>query len=337
MVRLLAIFAPAYALLAAIGIVSILKPFFTLLKEAPRIVVKTKRGIARVSKEYSGVAIFLIFIIVLSNVAFMPQNSGVPRVYGSAYVPIAISAGSLPLGGSDLRVPVAEWTDMLKYTDTELNSTDVVASWWDYGYWLGIIGNVTTLADNATVNATQIENVGYIMMANETQSLKMAKLYDAKYILVFVTLQVRQVAENSFTATFGAWGDEAKWYWMARISGGANPRLTREGFMDNQTGWVDETAFGGADTQTGQFVWNDKGTNSTIYKLMSYAKDIWGTQVGQSASIVTDISGIVPTYFKQKYIAGLTPSSLSYSGIVPLVALYEIDWEKYNADFNITG
>jgi asparagine N-glycosylation enzyme membrane subunit Stt3 len=53
MVRILAVFAPAFALLAAMGVVSMLKPFFTLLREAPRIVVKTKRGLARVSKEYS--------------------------------------------------------------------------------------------------------------------------------------------------------------------------------------------------------------------------------------------------------------------------------------------
>ena len=156
MVRLLAVFAPAYSLLAAVGIVSLLKPFYTLLREAPRIVVKTKRGLSRVSKEYSGIAIFLVFILVVTDLAFMPQNSGVPRAYGSAYTPLAISASSLPIGAD-----VPEWSNMLQWTQSNLNSGTVVCAWWDYGYWLGILGNVTTLADNATVNATQIENVGY--------------------------------------------------------------------------------------------------------------------------------------------------------------------------------
>lgn len=226
MVRILAVFAPAFALLASMGIVSLLKPFFTLLREAPRVVVKTKRGLARVSKEYSGIAIFLVFIILVTDLAFTPQNSGIPRVYGSAYVPIAISAGSLPLGGSTLQTPVDEWSDMLSWTANNLNSGTIVCSWWDYGYWLGILGNVTTLADNATINATQIENIGYIFMANETQSLKVLREYNASYILVFITLYVQQSSTTgTYIADFGQWGDEAKWSWMARISGGAENRF----------------------------------------------------------------------------------------------------------------
>src|SRR3990170_1804815 len=53
LVRLLVIFAPAFSLIASIGVFGILKPFFTLLKEAPNLAMKTKRGLARVSKEYS--------------------------------------------------------------------------------------------------------------------------------------------------------------------------------------------------------------------------------------------------------------------------------------------
>jgi len=97
MVRLLAIFAPAFSLLVAVGVVGILKPFYTLLKEAPQVVTKTKRGIARVSKEYSGVAIFLVFILLATQFAFAPQNNGIPRVYGSAYAPLTVTSGSIPL------------------------------------------------------------------------------------------------------------------------------------------------------------------------------------------------------------------------------------------------
>ena len=43
MVRLLAIFAPAFAVIAAIGIVGVIKPFYTLLKETPRTLAKSKR------------------------------------------------------------------------------------------------------------------------------------------------------------------------------------------------------------------------------------------------------------------------------------------------------
>jgi asparagine N-glycosylation enzyme membrane subunit Stt3 len=318
--------------LAAVGIVSLLKPFYTLLREAPRIVVKTKRGLSRVSKEYSGIAIFLVFILVVTDLAFMPQNSGVPRAYGSAYTPLSISASSLPIGAD-----VPEWSNMLQWTQSNLNSGTVVCAWWDYGYWLGILGNVTSLADNATVNATQIENIGFIFMANETQSLKMLKQYDAKYILVFITLRITQSSSGYYFADFGTWGDEAKWSWMARISGEASTRLLKSGFMDEQSAWTDETKFGYTDSTTRAWVWNDAGTNSTVYRLMSFAKDRWGEVSGTPNSVVTNMGGVQPIYFKEAYFSGEDTNPFAYGGIVPIVALYEIDWAKYNSDFGITG
>jgi dolichyl-diphosphooligosaccharide--protein glycosyltransferase len=326
MVRLLVIFAPAFSLLVAIGILGILKPFYTLLREAPHIGVKTKRGLARVSKEYSGIAIFLVFLLVVTNLAFSPQSGGVPRVYGSAYAPITISAASLPIAPAE---PVQEWLNMISWTQNNLESTTVVCSWWDYGYWLGILGNVTTLADNATVNSTQIENIGFIFMANETQSLKMLALYDAKYILVFTTLGISSSSSGSYyVASPAGYGDEGKWMWMARISGQARDRFIQEGLIDENSSWADETTFGSVDNSTGKWVWNDVGTNSTIYKLMSWAKQCW-TDTEGGGYIYPDEAGVQPEYFKEAYFAGLDCAATKYGGIIPLVALYEIDWQKY--------
>src|SRR3972149_10063574 len=211
MVRLLVILAPAFSLLAAMGILGILKPFFALLREAPQIAMKSKRRIERVSKEYSGIVIFLVFMLVVTNFAFSPQNGGMPRVYGSAYVPITISAGSLPIAPGQ---PVQEWTNMVDWTQHNLKSSTVVCAWWDYGYWLSILGNVTTLADNATVNATQLENIGYIFMGNETQALQMLEKYNAKYILVFTTLRIGQSStQQNYVAGDGEFGGEERGVW----------------------------------------------------------------------------------------------------------------------------
>jgi asparagine N-glycosylation enzyme membrane subunit Stt3 len=231
---------------------------------------------------------------------------------------------------------------MFSYTQRNLQPTDVVAAWWDYGYWLGILGNVTTLADNATVNATQIENVGFIMMANETNSLRMLAMYDAKYILVFTTLEIEQTSQQAYVAhqfsgrRYQAAGDEGKWTWMAKISGQARQRLIDKGFIDEQSAWSDETKFGGVDNQTNQWVWNDVGKNSVIYKLMSWAKQRWtDNYVGY---ITADESGVQPEYFKEAYFAGLEDGPFQYGGIyVPLVALYEIDWQKYYNATSTTG
>ena len=74
-----------------------------------------------------------------------------------------------------------------------LQSTDAVVMWWDYGNWRPYLGNVTSSADNTTVNATQIENVGFVFMGNENQSLAMLADYGqsrVKYIAVFEVLFV---------------------------------------------------------------------------------------------------------------------------------------------------
>jgi dolichyl-diphosphooligosaccharide--protein glycosyltransferase len=311
MVRLLVLMAPAFCLLAALGITRILKPFITLLKEPPKIGVKKKYGLQHVGKEFSGAAVFLIFLILMTNFVFP-----MPKVYRQAWSPVTISAGSLPIAPS---TPVKEWLDMLNWVGSNLEATTVVCSWWDYGYWLSILGNVTSLADNATINTTQIQNIGFTFMADETQALKMLKLYDAKYILVFTT-----------TDTGGNWigyGDEGKWMWMARISGKAHDRFIADDF---ECSWVDEDAFGEYNSTTGKWDWNLLGMNSTIYKLMAWAKHRWcenkvsdPEQQEWSKYNLTDVD-IQPKYFKEAYFAGVEGSG--YGGIVPLVCLYEIDY-----------
>jgi dolichyl-diphosphooligosaccharide--protein glycosyltransferase len=326
MVRLLILLAPAFAMLASMGIIGISKPFVELLKEPPRLNVKKKFGLEHVGKEFSGVAIFLIFIVLMTNLAFAPQTGGVPKVYRQSYSPVTITAGSLSIIPNE---PVREWLDMLQYVDNFQNSNIVVCSWWDYGYWLSLLGNVTTLADNATINATQIENIGFSFMANESNSLNMLKKYNVQYVLVFVTIDAN-----------GAWidwagGDNGKWTWMAKISGNARQRFIDQGFIDEASSWTDETTFGNFTNSA--WTWNDVGTNSTVYKLMSYGRIVWADVNGVTP---TDTTYAQPEYFTEEFFSGetlsQTDSQNKYGGLVPLVCLYKIDWQKYNQDYPTT-
>ena len=330
MVRLLVLLAPAFSLLASVGLIGILKPFVTLLKEPPKISVKKKYGLEYVGKEFSGTAIFLIFIVLMTNFVISPQSGGMPRVYSQAYSPVTITAASLPIVP---REPVSEWLDMLDYLKNNLGfkpvSEKVVCSWWDYGYWLTMLGNVTSLADNGTMNRTQIENIGFIFMANETLSVEMLKRYNAKYILVYTTID-----------TNGNWygaGDEGKWAWMARISGNNKDRFVNiEKIIDAESMWVDEKPFGnytlgydGFDKNKNGRIDNDetipnpKGQNSTIYKLMNYARERW-LEVNKERP-----KSQVLQYFEEEYIAGLYRSEgEAYNGVIPLVCLYKINYPE---------
>jgi dolichyl-diphosphooligosaccharide--protein glycosyltransferase len=326
MVRLLFLLAPAFGLISAVGIIGVLRPFISMLKEPPRITTKKFR-LEHVGKEFSGTAVFLIFLVLMTEFAFSPQSGGIPNVYRQAYSPLTITAASLPIVPNQ---PVTQWLDMLAWTRTSLNPTDVVVAWWDYGFWLTISGNVTTICDNATINSTQIENVGYAMMANETDSLKMLKWYNAKYLLVFTTLSLQTPSGSSTTYAIEAgYGDEGKWTWMARISGGS---IYKNNFPD--WNWTDESNFGSyVNTTTywpNNWAWNQQGYSCTIYKLMTWARTLYCS----TNNVVDPDSGNVtqPQYFEPAYIAGLTltPSTASsnYGGLVPLVALYKIDYPE---------
>ena len=347
MVRLLVIFAPAFAIIAGMGILHLIKPFYTLLQESPRVLAKSKRKLARVSKEYSGVAVFVVFMILITNLAFSPQAGGMPRSIGQAFVPTSISASSLPLGGASLNQPVTAWLDAISWLQTNAHQTDVVVAWWDYGNWLADLGNVTSMADNTTVNSTQIENLGFIFMGNQNESLRMLNSYNGynnpgrvKYIMVFEVLQISQSSTGSSTyiASPSGYGDEGKWSWMASISGEAKDRLIKDGYMNPATAWTNETSFGASDQTTGKWIWNDQGQNCTVRELLNYAEVQYCNQMTQlGISISPDETTTIPAYFHSVEIAGLQTTPFQYSGLVPLVAIYSIDYQAYYAATGQTG
>ncbi len=337
MVRLLFILAPAFGIISSIGIMGVLRPFVVLLREPPKITSK-KFGLEHIGKEFSGTAVFLIFIILMTNFAFSPQYGGIPFVYSQTAVPLTISAGSLPIIPN---APVSTWFDLFAWTRANLKSTTVVCSWWDYGFWLTMLGNVTTLTDNATINQTQIENTGFAFMANETQSIRMLKTYNVEYVLVFITLGLSSSSSTgAITASWVGYGDEGKWTWMAEISGQAKTRFIDEGLIDEASSWTNESYFGNYTSNA--WVWSDTpelsgstviGKNSTVYELMSWGKQRYCNEYG----ITPDVAGVQPTYFDEAFFAGLNvnpnDAGSKYGGIVPLVCLYKIDWQKFYNDF----
>lgn len=322
MVRLMVLFSPAYALLAAIGVVGLINPFRMLLRTKAPFIKKKKYQLNLASKEYSAVAVLLIFIILTSCFVFPAA-----RVYSQADSPVTITAGSLPITPAE---PVMQWFDALAWVQTNAG-TDVIAAWWDYGYWLTMLGNATTLCDNGTLNNTQIENVGFMYMANETQAVKMMRVYDVKYIVVFTTITLRSSTYGA-VAPFVGYGDEGKWMWMARISGKAEDRFISQGWLDNSSTWTDETKFGAYNSTLSKWVWNDVGQNTTIYKMMGTARQEWVNAQGSSygASIPSDEPVGTLQYLKVEYIAGLDltwqDAASKYGGIIPLVAIFRVDY-----------
>lgn len=124
---------------------------------------------------------------------------------------------------------------------------------------------------------------------------------------------------------------------MARISGQAQERFNKTGYMTPEFSWNNESAFGAYNNQTNAWEWNSMGQNSTIYKMMSWAKQQYATVWG----ITADEAGVQPDYFTETYFAGLelppNQAASQYGLLVPLVCLYKIDWQKYYSATNSTA
>ncbi|MGC9118439.1 MAG: STT3 domain-containing protein [Thermoproteus sp.] len=161
--------------------------------------------------------------------------------WGTATSPqqIVVSATAGP------SVPSADWLDALMWMATRLPPNASVAEWWDYGYWVTILGHRPSLADNSTINSTQIGTIGLAFMSPvETGINIFSKDLKTHYIAAFMpwsalcaypgysqfglwSSQIVQLgnATGWFALPFctlvpeiPAGGDFLKSYWMAQIA-----------------------------------------------------------------------------------------------------------------------
>ncbi len=244
MIRLTLILSAAASLMAAYGLVELSKPFMEITLEGFRVPEARRRRLRpRMSPELGGAFLITLFLISAPTVVNSVKSAYTPGSLACSGVPARLSGGGYP----------QDWIEALTWIRNNLNSDNVVVSWWDYGYWLTGIGGVKTLADGGTLNGTQIQQIAKIYMYNQTESLKILRRYDADYILVFLTYNPNQ-------RTSGRWppegpnqmwplGDNVKWSWMAQIA-----RLNVSDYLAGAT-------------------WTDKFKETTIYNLMFRTAD----------------------------------------------------------------
>lgn len=133
------------------------------------------------------------------------------------------------------RAPFNDWIQTLQWVRQDTPTNSVIISWWDYGYWFAVMGNRTTVVDNATLNSTQIEEVGRLLMSNTTQAAAMAESMGEgrpTYVAIFITGSIYPYTSSSGTTTnyimlqvpasggfTAGGGDESKKQWFIRIGG----------------------------------------------------------------------------------------------------------------------
>lgn len=318
LVRLLLILAPAISLLWALALTRVLKPFITLLRETPAAFRKKTRFETHVGREFSVAFLMLIFLLltvtfVIPSTESRARGDPYPRVVEQAYVPVTISAASLPVKPDQ---PVPDWFDTLNWMRYNLPSDAVVASWWDYGYWITAIANKTTLADNATFNITQIKQIGLMFMSTETGALKVLDefnqfgkeqnkgSYKVDYVVAFFTFDG---SGNDI-----GYGEESKWRWMANI---AFDNLDAWKSFGNSTLGKDGGPDTNGDGKPDSTIDNARGQNTTLYKMM-----MWGKKQRVSTVTANPLDHFELIYWSQKGQS----SVVTAGGINALVTVWKV-------------
>ncbi|HEV2389967.1 MAG TPA: STT3 domain-containing protein [Nitrososphaerales archaeon] len=253
--RLLVYSSIALAILGGIGFAEVL---FSILKPSGPTLVKRKPTYSSQSETRAVYSIALIAMLAFPASIFWIPNpvscTGTnvlcdqsPADYG-----VTISNGGTVFSHTQ----VSDWFEALNWINSNTPTNAVIISWWDYGYWVNVMGNRTVVADNATLNETRIADIGQMFMQNVTQGAATALAMGhgrPTYVLMFLTGSEITLSGSSYYVlqlpsgggfTPGG-GDESKKQWFIRISGQNESRYlwpTPDDFNLTPTGL--QTVFG---------------------------------------------------------------------------------------------
>jgi len=332
MVRIIVLASPAVGLLGGLGIVGLIRPFMTLAKEQ-RFAPRKRAYTGLIGKEFSAVPVIMCFLLLMASFAF-PS----PRVFSHSYSPTTLFSGSMPIRPNK---PVTEWVYALQWMKNNLPENAVVFSWWDYGYWITVEANRTSVADNNTFNTTQIALIGRIFVENETNALKLLSTLKApskgpafskppEYILIFTVIY-----DDGRSYPYVGFGDYGKWTWMLQIA--ANSSKATEKIED-----LCESIGVQRKIDIGDYIYKNMSTippeeggkfyDSLIYLLMEHARYKVVSDRNPNANI-TDPANIPEHEFFKSHFELVYPRQgkqlNSYGGYVPIIAIYRV---HYNSD-----
>ncbi|MCS7364303.1 MAG: hypothetical protein NDF54_02550 [archaeon GB-1867-035] len=244
MIRLIMLAAPLFSILGALSLVSILKPHIDIIMRKEARTTRRRKMIFRRGRGGSAWILIITTLILMITVTSWRAIAYSP--------PTIVSCGGVP-GGTKYQ----DWIEALLWMRVNLPDNAVVASWWDYGYWITTLGNKTSICDNATLNGTQIKNVAIAFMSNETIALEIFKKMGVTHVVVFETFD----PQTGFLLHGRGYGDFAKSYWMIRIAG------------FNASDYIKTYRERGIQVPGGP-----KASNATLYRLLfSTRREVWKT------------------------------------------------------------
>ena len=248
-------------------------------------------------------------------------------VVGSADVfSITDTPPTILTGGASFAHPTNDWLDALSWIKNSTPPDSIIASWWDYGYWISTVGERASLADNGTLDSDRIEKLADMFIRSPDEAWQILQELQADYILVFVAGQLLPSDSPTPLYTLQNGGDESKKQWFMRI-GGHDVELYLH--MDGISGT--------------EYFWE----NTAVAHLFPFSVTTYVNPNNPAQQFPTYVPGSVPIYQKDiKYPAdGNGPFRLAYSspsfntevpGPMIGIFIYEVNGE-YDPDAGVTA
>ena len=153
-------------------------------------------------KNYLIKILYIVLIIFLFTIPlYLPENSNWIDIHDTA--PIIFT-------GASYFEPTNDWLFTLEWIKLNTPENAVIASWWDYGYWITTVSDRATINDNATLETKTIQKMGKMFLSSPTDSWNILKEMNADYVVIFVTSEkINDNLEDKLYVLRGG-GDESK-------------------------------------------------------------------------------------------------------------------------------
>jgi dolichyl-diphosphooligosaccharide--protein glycosyltransferase len=159
-------------------------------------------------------------IIKISFFAIIVILLLIPLVYpNSNWITSGKAPPTILNGGSNWNIATNDWKDTFEWIKTNTPEDSVIASWWDYGYWITTMSDRATLADNFTGNNTRIEKIAQTLLSTPDDAWVNLQNMGADYVVVFAVGQRIDQGSDQPVYLLSGGGDESKKQWFMRIAG----------------------------------------------------------------------------------------------------------------------
>jgi dolichyl-diphosphooligosaccharide--protein glycosyltransferase len=153
---------------------------------------------------------YIVIIIFLFTIPlYLPENSNWVDMHDTA--PTIFT-------GATYYAPTNDWLLALEWIKLNTPENAVIASWWDYGYWISTMSDRATIIDNATLETKTIQKMGKMFLSSPNDSWNILQEMGADYVVVFIAAEkINDNLDEKLYVLRGG-GDESKVYPIAAIS-----------------------------------------------------------------------------------------------------------------------